>query len=260
MGDAGGAGGDRRRAPDPGRRRRDHQVPASRRSPPRTCTPPARPAPAPLGRPDHRRADRRRRHLDRLPHLGAPSPAPSAALRGASRAGCTPSCYNKWYFDELIDLLVVRPTQWLGRFTDSVLERGVIAGGGHRRHHRRSSRAGSAAVRRAQTGFLRYYAAVDGRRHLGRGPLLPDLRDHDALDPHLAPARARRWSARCCPRGWPAAPPRSWSLVTLGHRDLVPGALQDAGTPACSSSPTRCGSPRWGSTTSSGSTGSTSRW
>ena len=37
--------------------------------------------------------------------------------------------FNKWYFDELIDLLVVRPVQWLGRFAESVLERGVIAGG-----------------------------------------------------------------------------------------------------------------------------------
>ena len=67
--------------------------------------------------------------------------------------------YNKWYFDELQDALVVRPVQWLGRFTETVLERGVIAGGvtggtvG-------VVRAASAAVRRAQTGFLRYYAAV----------------------------------------------------------------------------------------------------
>ena len=47
----------------------------------------------------------------------------------------------------------------LGRFADSVLERIVISGGitggvtG-------VVRAGSAAVRRAQTGFLRYYAAA----------------------------------------------------------------------------------------------------
>jgi NADH-quinone oxidoreductase subunit L len=58
-----------------------------------------------------------------------------------------------------IDMLVVRPAQWLGRFAESVLERGVIAGGvtgsgvG-------VVRAASAAVRRAQTGFLRYYAAA----------------------------------------------------------------------------------------------------
>jgi NADH-quinone oxidoreductase subunit L len=67
--------------------------------------------------------------------------------------------YNKWYFDELIDFAVVRPTQWLGRFAESVLERGVIAGGvtggtlG-------VVRAFSATVRRLQTGFLRYYAAA----------------------------------------------------------------------------------------------------
>ena len=67
--------------------------------------------------------------------------------------------YSKWYFDELIDVVVVRPAQWLGRFAESVLERGVIAGG-----VTGSSvgvvRAASAAVRRAQTGFLRYYAAA----------------------------------------------------------------------------------------------------
>jgi NADH-quinone oxidoreductase subunit L len=67
--------------------------------------------------------------------------------------------YNKWYFDELIDFAVVRPTQWLGRFADSVLERGLVDGG-----VTGSSvgvvRAASAAVRRAQTGFLRYYAAA----------------------------------------------------------------------------------------------------
>jgi NADH-quinone oxidoreductase subunit L len=66
---------------------------------------------------------------------------------------------NKWYFDELIDFAVVRPALWLGRLGESVLERVVVAGtitdgtiG--------IVRAGSAAVRRAQTGFVRYYAAA----------------------------------------------------------------------------------------------------
>jgi NADH-quinone oxidoreductase subunit L len=66
---------------------------------------------------------------------------------------------NKWYFDELIDFLVVRPALWVGRFAESVLERIVVAGaitGGTVG----LVRAGSAAVRRAQTGFLRYYAAA----------------------------------------------------------------------------------------------------
>ncbi len=56
-------------------------------------------------------------------------------------------------------MAIVRPVQWFGRFADTVLERGVIAGGltdgtiG-------VVRAASAAVRRAQTGFVRYYAAA----------------------------------------------------------------------------------------------------
>jgi NADH-quinone oxidoreductase subunit L len=66
---------------------------------------------------------------------------------------------NKWYFDELIDVVVVRPSLWFGRFATSVLERVVvgdlITGGTVG-----IVRAGSAAVRRAQTGFLRYYAAL----------------------------------------------------------------------------------------------------
>jgi NADH-quinone oxidoreductase subunit L len=66
---------------------------------------------------------------------------------------------NKWYFDEAIDLVVVRPVLASGRFVESVLERIVISGGvtggvtG-------AVRSGSAAVRRAQTGFLRYYVAA----------------------------------------------------------------------------------------------------
>jgi NADH-quinone oxidoreductase subunit L len=66
---------------------------------------------------------------------------------------------HKWYFDELIDLVVVRPSQSFGRFAETVLEKIVISGGvtggvsG-------AVRSGSAGVRRAQTGFLRYYAAL----------------------------------------------------------------------------------------------------
>jgi NADH-quinone oxidoreductase subunit L len=85
-------------------------------------------------------------------------PGTSAALQARFGALHT-FLYNKWYFDELIDLSVVRPAQWLGRFAESVLERGVVAGGvtggtlG-------VVRAFSATVRRLQTGFLRYYAAA----------------------------------------------------------------------------------------------------
>jgi NADH-quinone oxidoreductase subunit L len=66
---------------------------------------------------------------------------------------------NKWYFDELIDLLIVRPALFVGHLAESVGERVVIGdfvtGGAVS-----AVRAGSAAVRRAQTGFVRYYAAA----------------------------------------------------------------------------------------------------
>ncbi len=85
-------------------------------------------------------------------------PGSSAALLERLRPVHT-FLYNKWYFDELIDFLVVRPAQWVGRFLGGVAEPGVIGGvvtGGTTG----VVRAASAAVRRAQTGFLRYYAAV----------------------------------------------------------------------------------------------------
>jgi len=66
---------------------------------------------------------------------------------------------HKWYFDELIDLVVVRPVLWFGRIADTVLEPAVI-GGVVTSGTVGVVRAGSAAVRRLQTGFLRYYAAA----------------------------------------------------------------------------------------------------
>jgi NADH-quinone oxidoreductase subunit L len=66
---------------------------------------------------------------------------------------------NKWYFDELIDLLVVRPVACAGRFARDTFERLVVddtlVGG-----TTGLVRAGSAAVRAAQSGFVRYYAAL----------------------------------------------------------------------------------------------------
>ena len=66
---------------------------------------------------------------------------------------------NKWYFDELIDVLIVRPALWFGRMAESVLDR-IVVGGAITGGTTGLVRAGSAAVRRAQTGFLRYYAAL----------------------------------------------------------------------------------------------------
>ncbi|HEX7299490.1 MAG TPA: NADH-quinone oxidoreductase subunit L [Solirubrobacteraceae bacterium] len=66
---------------------------------------------------------------------------------------------NRWYFDELIDLLVVRPFAWLGRFGQQTFERvivnGLLVGG-----TTNIVKAGSAAARALQNGFLRAYAAV----------------------------------------------------------------------------------------------------
>jgi NADH-quinone oxidoreductase subunit L len=80
------------------------------------------------------------------------------ALR-ARLAGVYTLFSHKWYFDEIIDLLVVRPFAMFGRFARDVFERvvvnGILVGGPSG-----AVRAGSAAVRAVQSGFLRYYAAL----------------------------------------------------------------------------------------------------
>jgi NADH-quinone oxidoreductase subunit L len=66
---------------------------------------------------------------------------------------------NKWYFDEAIDLVFVRPAAWVGRFASTTFERvvvdGALVGGASG-----AVRVASAAVRRVQSGYLRYYAAL----------------------------------------------------------------------------------------------------
>jgi NADH-quinone oxidoreductase subunit L len=66
---------------------------------------------------------------------------------------------NKWYFDELIDALVVRPFAAVGAFAKGTFERvfvdDTLIGG-----TTGLVRIGSAAVRAAQSGFVRYYAAL----------------------------------------------------------------------------------------------------
>jgi NADH-quinone oxidoreductase subunit L len=66
---------------------------------------------------------------------------------------------NKWYFDEAIELLIVRPVSAAGRFANDTFERlfvdETLIGGTSG-----LVRAGSAAVRAAQSGFVRYYAAL----------------------------------------------------------------------------------------------------
>jgi NADH-quinone oxidoreductase subunit L len=66
---------------------------------------------------------------------------------------------NKWYFDELIDALVVQPAAAAGRFASTTFER-VFVDGALVDGATSLVRAGSASVRAVQTGLLRYYAAL----------------------------------------------------------------------------------------------------
>jgi NADH-quinone oxidoreductase subunit L len=66
---------------------------------------------------------------------------------------------NKWYFDEAIDLVFVRPAAWVGRFASTTFERVVVQGALVGGATGLVGLAG-AAVRRIQTGYLRYYAAL----------------------------------------------------------------------------------------------------
>src|SRR5215217_567842 len=85
-------------------------------------------------------------------------PGAAGSLR-AKLSGLHRVFVNKWYFDEVIDRVIVRPFAWFGRFGRNTFERIVISGvfvGGTTG----AVRAGSAAVRAAQSGYLRYYAAL----------------------------------------------------------------------------------------------------
>ena len=65
---------------------------------------------------------------------------------------------DKWYFDELIDAVIVKPTLALGRFANATFERfvvqGLVSGATG------AARGASAGVRGAQSGYLRGYALL----------------------------------------------------------------------------------------------------
>jgi NADH-quinone oxidoreductase subunit L len=65
---------------------------------------------------------------------------------------------HKWYFDELYDRAIVRPTLAAGRFSADVFERVVI--GGMVSGTVLAVRAGNSVIRVAQTGVLRHYALL----------------------------------------------------------------------------------------------------
>jgi len=85
-------------------------------------------------------------------------PGTSAAVR-VRLASVHDFLAHKWYFDELLDVVAVRPAAWVGRFAQGAIERlfvdGAIVGG-----TTGIVRAGSAAVRAVQSGLLRAYAAL----------------------------------------------------------------------------------------------------
>ncbi|HEX6228530.1 MAG TPA: NADH-quinone oxidoreductase subunit L [Solirubrobacterales bacterium] len=65
---------------------------------------------------------------------------------------------NKWYFDEAIDVLIVRPALAIGRFADRTFERvvvdGLVSGTAG------TVRGAGGIVRLAQSGFVRSYALL----------------------------------------------------------------------------------------------------
>ena len=65
---------------------------------------------------------------------------------------------NKWYFDELIDILVVRPALAIGRFANQTFERivvdGIVTGTAD------TVRSAGGIVRVVQSGFVRSYALL----------------------------------------------------------------------------------------------------
>ena len=65
---------------------------------------------------------------------------------------------NKWYFDEAIDLLIVRPALALGRFANRTFERVVVDG---LVNGTRETVGGAGGfVRALQSGFVRAYALL----------------------------------------------------------------------------------------------------
>ena len=67
---------------------------------------------------------------------------------------------NKWYFDEAIDFLIVRPSAWLGRFAQQHDRARVRQRRAGRRLDRRGARCCRPRCAALQSGYLRYYAAL----------------------------------------------------------------------------------------------------
>jgi NADH-quinone oxidoreductase subunit L len=84
---------------------------------------------------------------------------PGVTLRLRDRAGALHGFLaHKWYFDELLDVVVYRPTIAVGRFANAVVERFVVNGLVNATVV--VVRGVGSAVRGAQSGFVRAYALL----------------------------------------------------------------------------------------------------
>ena len=177
-------------------------------------------------------------------------PQRPAALQ-ARFAGLHTFFVNKWYFDEAIDFLIVRPVAWLGRFARTTFERVVVDGlvGGATALVRLV--LGGCASRADRLPALLRRAAAGGRHRARR--LLPGL----GMTVHLSilifwPLLLALLGA-LAPRAVAPLFALVGALVPLGYAvimlvDYDPGA-------GSSTSPTTRGSRTSGSATRSGSTG-----
>ncbi len=85
---------------------------------------------------------------------------PGTSARVQQRFGALHRLFaNKWFFDEAIDGGIVTPFRWGGRFAQQTFER-VVVNGAFVGGASGVVRAGSAAARALQSGFLRAYAGV----------------------------------------------------------------------------------------------------
>ena len=108
---------------------------------------------------------------------------------------------NKWYFDELIDVLVVRPALAIGRFANRTFERVVVQRASSPARSR-CVRDASGVVRTVQSGFVRSYALLLVGGFAAPRPLLPAC---VGLDDQLGPldtAALRRPRPASLPRRW----------------------------------------------------------
>ena len=170
-----------------------------------------------LVRPRDRRRD--------LASPGSASPTGSTSLRPETPAALIRRLGplhtfldNKWYFDELIDVLIVRPALAIGRFANRVFERFVVDGLVTGTEETVGGAGG--VVRAVQNGFVRSYALLPGRRLRRPRPLLPaeQLMSNFLLWTPLAfgivglflPKRVTGWWATLGARRHPRDRDRAW--------------------------------------------------